>query len=62
MRVLALIFLLLSVSACQTTKDPETIIVQRVYFPKPPEILMRPAPQLETIKEEDGREQPRPVS
>lgn len=62
MRFLIIILLVLSIAGCQTTKDPETVIIQRVYFPKPPEILMRPAPQLETIKEENGREQPRPVS
>lgn len=55
----------MSVAACQTPRavePPPPVVIQRVYFPSPPEILMRAPAELEPIKKEENGREADPVS
>ena len=65
MRTAIGLMLLMSVAACQTPRavePPPPVVIQRVYFPSPPEILMRAPAELEPIKKEENGREADPVS
>lgn len=48
------------VAACEST--PDTVYVPKPVFPSPPELLMRPAPELVTIPYSPTEEEIEPES